>query len=36
LLIVIGIALGYADPGDPEDTFRSARRPLGDAVRFVG
>ena len=36
LLVVIGIALGYADPADPEDGFRSARRPLGDAVRFVG
>jgi nitroreductase len=36
LLIVIGIALGYADPKGPEDAFRSARRPLGDAVRFVG
>lgn len=34
-LIVIGIALGYPDSGDPEDAFRSARRPLGDAVRFV-
>lgn len=36
LLIVIGIALGYADPDGPEDAFRSLRRPLGDAVRFVG
>jgi len=36
LLIVIGIALGYRDSGDPEDPFRSARRPLSDAVRFVG
>lgn len=36
LLIVIGIALGYADPGGPEDAFRSVRRPLDDAVRFVG
>ena len=36
LLIVIGIALGYVDPDGPEDAFRSARRPLGDAVRFVG
>ncbi len=35
LLIVIGIALGYPDSGDPEDAFRSTRRPLGDAVRFV-
>jgi nitroreductase len=36
LLIVIGIALGYADPAGPEDAFRSVRRPLDDAVRFVG
>ncbi len=36
LLIVIGIALGYADPAGPEDAFRSVRRPLTDAVRFVG
>ena len=36
LLIVIGIALGYADPAAAEDAFRSARRPLNDAVRFVG
>ncbi len=36
LLIVIGIALGYPDAGDPEDAFHSARRPLTDAVRFIG
>jgi len=36
LLIVIGIALGYVDLQGPEDAFRSARRPLDDAVRFVG
>jgi nitroreductase len=36
LLIVIGIALGYVDPDGPEDAFRSVRRPLDDAVRFVG
>jgi nitroreductase len=36
LLIVIGIALGYADQTSPEDAFRSMRRPLGDAVTFVG
>ena len=36
LAIVIGIALGYPDAQDPEDPFRSERRPLGDAVRFVG
>jgi nitroreductase len=36
LLIVIGIALGYADVDDPEDSFRSVRRPLDDVVRFIG
>lgn len=36
LAIVIGIALGYADPEGPEDAFRSERSPIGDAVRFVG
>ena len=36
LLIVIGIALGYVDAAGPEDRFRSLRRPLGEAVRFVG
>ena len=34
LLLLIGIALGYADPEDPECEFRSARRTLEDAVRF--
>jgi nitroreductase len=36
LAIVIGIGLGYADPSDPEDAFRSNRRPLAGAVRFSG
>jgi nitroreductase len=36
LLVVMGIALGYADADDPEDSFRSVRRPLADAVRFAG
>ena len=35
LLIVIGIALGYADKSDPSDCFRSSRRSLGDVVTFV-
>ena len=35
LAIVIGIALGYPDSADPEDPFRSVRRSLEDAVRFV-
>jgi nitroreductase len=36
LAVVIGIALGYVDPAGPEDAFRAARRPLGDAARFIG
>jgi nitroreductase len=36
LLIVIGIALGYPDPNDPEDSFRSRRRSLGETVTSVG
>ncbi len=36
LKIVIGIALGYVDDTAPEDGFRSERRSLDDAVRFVG
>jgi nitroreductase len=36
LLIVIGIAMGYADPSDPEYSFRSARRALAEVVRFKG
>ncbi len=36
LAIVIGIALGYVDHAGPEDAFRSERRPLGEAVKFVG
>jgi nitroreductase len=34
LLVLIGIALGYADPEDPEREFRSSRRTLEEAVRF--
>lgn len=36
LMIVIGIALGYADPTDPADDFRSARRSFEDAVTMMG
>ena len=36
LLIVIGVALGYADDSDPSDCFRSPRRPFADVVRLVG
>jgi nitroreductase len=35
LLIVIGIALGYADTSDPSDGFRSSRRSLHEAVKLV-
>jgi nitroreductase len=34
LLVLIGIALGYRDPADPEGEFRSARRTLEEAVRL--
>ena len=36
LLIVIGIALGYADESSPHNRFRSPRRGLDDVVRFRG
>ena len=36
LVVVIGISLGYADAAGPEDAFRSVRRPLSDAARFIG
>ena len=36
LAIVIGIALGYPDLDSPQNKFRSARRSLGEAVRFKG
>jgi nitroreductase len=36
LAVVIGISLGYADAAGSEDAFRSVRRPLSDAVRFIG
>jgi nitroreductase len=35
LLIVIGVALGYADMSDPSDRFRSSRRPFDEAVKLV-
>ena len=34
-MIVIGIALGFVDGSGAEDAFRSTRRELDDAVRFV-
>jgi nitroreductase len=36
LLIVIGVALGYADDSDLSDRFRSPRRSFADVVRLVG
>jgi len=36
LSIVIGIALGYADTGHPQNQFRSPRRALSDAITFRG
>lgn len=36
LAIIIGIALGYADTKNPQNTFRSSRRSLEEVVRFRG
>ncbi len=36
LAVVIGIAMGYALHDDPQNVFRSARRPLDEVVRFRG
>src|SRR5512143_1756503 len=36
LAVVIGIALGYPDPGSPQNKFRSSRRPLAEVIRFPG
>jgi len=35
LMIVIGVALGYADRSDPSDGFRSSRRTFEEAVELV-
>lgn len=35
-LIVIGIALGYADEDSPENGFRSPRRSFDDVVKLAG
>lgn len=35
LLVVIGVALGYADRTDPSEGFRSTRRPFEEAVTLV-
>ena len=36
LSIVIGIALGYADSGHPQNKFKSPRRSVSEAVTFKG
>ena len=36
LVIVIGIALGYPDPGSPQNKFRSTRRSVGEVIRWIG
>ena len=36
LSIIIGIALGYADAGNPQNSFRSSRRPLREVVKRRG
>ncbi len=36
LSIVIGIALGYADPDHPQNQYRSPRRTVAEAVTFLG
>lgn len=36
LLILMGIALGYRDPNDSRNAYRTTRRPLEDVVKFVG
>lgn len=36
LMILFGIALGYADSLSLENQFRSPRRPLAEVVRFFG
>ncbi|MGQ9825603.1 MAG: nitroreductase [Desulfotomaculales bacterium] len=34
LMILIGVALGYADPDHPANRYRSSRRPVQEVVRF--
>lgn len=36
LMILIGVALGYADPDHPANRYRSSRRPVHEVVRFKG
>jgi len=35
LALVIGIALGHADPQSPQNVARSTRRPLAEVVRWI-
>jgi nitroreductase len=36
LSIIIGIALGYADAGHPQNQYRTLRRSVQEAVTFTG
>ena len=36
LSIIIGIALGYADAGHPQNQYRTARRTVKEAITFKG
>lgn len=36
LMILIGIALGFGDPAQPVNQYRSQRRPVDEVVRFRG
>lgn len=36
LAVIIGIALGYADEADPQNRFRSERRPLEEVATLEG
>jgi nitroreductase len=36
LSIIIGIALGYADAGHPQNQYRTARRTVQEAITFKG
>jgi nitroreductase len=36
LAVAFGIALGYPDPGNPINQYRSARQPIGEIATFKG
>jgi nitroreductase len=36
LMLVLGVALGYADPDNPVNQYRSNRRPIQEVVTFRG